>query len=379
MTKNRIRLGMVGGGQGAFIGAVHRIAARLDDRFELVAGALASTPERARTSAQALGLTDERSYSDYQTMAEAERKRSDGIEAVAIVTPNHVHNAVAQTFLEAGIHVICDKPMTATLAQAQELQQAVARSGACFFLTHNYTAYPMIRQARAMVADDKIGTLRVVQLEYAQDWLADATEAAGIKQAEWRVDPERAGAGGSIGDIGTHAYNLAQFVTGMKPDSLFADMSAFGAGRTLDDNAHILLRYASGARGMLWASQVAPGNENNLRLRLYGDQGGLEWAQETPNVLWFTPLGKPTQRLTRAGAGANEAAASVSRIPPGHPEGYLEAFATLYTDIADAIQGATDEMSLVPTASDGLDGLLFIAAALRSVQSGQFVLIAGNE
>lgn len=375
MTAKRIRLGMVGGGQDAFIGAVHRIASRLDDRFELIAGALSSTAERARASGQALGLAEERIYSDFAAMAKHESQRTDGIEAVAIVTPNHLHHNVAKAFLEAGIHVICDKPMTATLEQANTLQALVTQTSARFFLTHNYTGYPLIRQARAMIAEGQLGELRVVQIEYAQDWMADATEATGNKQAGWRVDPERAGSGGAIGDIGTHAYNLAQFVTGMTPQRLLADMSSFVPGRRLDDNVNILLHYANGARGMLWASQVAVGNENSLRLRVYGERGGLEWAQETPNELWFTPLGGVTQRLTRCGPGASEAANDVSRIPPGHPEGYLEAFATLYREIADVLRGdnVSPSSELLPGAGEGLAGLRFIDAALRSSRTGHFV------
>lgn len=371
MSINRIRLGMVGGGQDAFIGAVHRIASRLDDRFELVAGALSSTPERARESGRAIGLPEERTYDDYAAMAAAESQRGDGIEAVAVVTPNHLHFDVASAFLGAGIHVVCDKPMTTTLAQARELQALVEAGRARFFITYNYTAYPMIRQARAMVANNQLGALRVVQIEYAQDWLGDALEATGQKQASWRVDPKRAGAGGAIGDIGTHAFNLGCFVTGMKPTSLLAELSVFGDNRTLDDNAGILLRYASGARGMLWASQIAHGNENNLRLRLYGDKGGLEWAQEEPNTLWYTPLGEPTRRLTRAGPGAAEASSAVSRIPAGHPEGYLAAFATLYSEIADALR--ENKSTLTPSVIDGVDGLAFITAAVESAEKDGFV------
>ncbi|MDX1732156.1 MAG: Gfo/Idh/MocA family oxidoreductase, partial [Aurantimonas coralicida] len=336
----RIRLGMVGGGQGAFIGGVHRIAARIDDRFELVAGALSSTPEKALASAAEIGLDPERSYGSYVEMAATEAEREDGIEAVAIVTPNHMHFPVAKTFLEVGIHVICDKPMTTTLAEAQELAEIAAASGKVFVLTHNYTGYPMIRQARAMVAAGDLGTIRMVHAEYIQDWLADRAEDTGSKQAGWRVDPAKAGAGGSIGDIGTHAHNLACFVTGLKVERLSADLSSFVEGRELDDNANMLLRFAGGAKGMLWASQVAVGNENGLSLRVYGDRGGLEWRQEEPNRLWFTPLGEPKRLLTRGGAGANAAAAAVSRIPAGHPEGYLEGFATIYAEAAELIHAS---------------------------------------
>ena len=370
----RIRLGMVGGGQGAFIGGVHRIAARIDDRFELVAGALSSTPEKALASAAEIGLDPERSYGSYVEMAATEAEREDGIEAVAIVTPNHMHFPVAKTFLEVGIHVICDKPMTTTLAEAQELAEIAAASGKIFVLTHNYTGYPMIRQARAMVAAGDLGTIRMVHAEYIQDWLADRAEDTGSKQAGWRVDPARAGAGGSIGDIGTHAHNLACFVTGLKVERLSADLSSFVEGRELDDNANMLLRFAGGAKGMLWASQVAVGNENGLSLRVYGDKGGLEWRQEEPNRLWFTPLGEPKRLLTRGGAGANAAAAAASRIPAGHPEGYLEGFATIYAEAAelihasDAGEAPPDGLAL-PTLADGIDGLAFIEACVASSQN----------
>lgn len=371
---DRIRLGMVGGGTDAFIGAVHRIASRIDDRFELVAGALSSTPEKARTSGAALGLAEDRSYGTFEEMAEREAGRDDGIEAVSIVTPNHVHAAAARAFLERGIHVICDKPLTATQEDAEALRHAVADSKAVFVLTHNYTGYPLVRQAREMVAQGDLGEIRVVQAEYPQDWMTDAVEAAGVKQAEWRTDPARSGAGGSIGDIGTHAYNLACFVTGLKGAELAADLHSFGAGRKLDDNAHVMLRFDGGARGMLWCSQVAPGCENALRLRVFGTKGGLEWAQENPNELWFTPHGEATRRITRMGAGASDAANAVSRVPPGHPEGYLEGFANIYGGAADAIravQSGADRdaaLGLLPGIGAGLDGMAFIGACVRSSQ-----------
>ncbi|TQM91992.1 Gfo/Idh/MocA family protein [Roseinatronobacter monicus] len=369
-----IRLGMVGGGKDAFIGGVHRIAARIDGEFALVAGALSSTPERSRDSGQALGLAPERCYGSYDEMAEAEAARPDGIQAVSIVTPNHMHAGPAIAFLKRGIHVICDKPLTATMEQAEELADAIRASEALFILTHNYTGYPMVRQARDMVAAGELGALRVVQVEYPQDWLADAAETTGTnKQAEWRTDPARAGAGGSIGDIGSHAHNLACFVSGLKVESLAADLHSFVPGRKLDDNAHILLRFGGGVRGMLWSSQVATGNENALRLRIYGEKGGLEWAQEDPNYLWFTPFGQPKRLLTRAGSGASDAANAVSRIPGGHPEGYLEGFANIYTGAAAAIRaveaGATPDLSLLPGLDAGLDGMRFIAAAIRSSQA----------
>jgi predicted dehydrogenase len=362
----RIRLGMVGGGNDAFIGAVHRIASRLDDKYELVAGALSASPEKSRASGSALGLA--RVYDDFKQMASREARRKDGIEAVAIVTPNHVHYAAAREFLKRGIHVICDKPLTSTLTDAKKLVKAAEESGALFILTHNYTGYPMVRQARAMVQAGELGKIRVVQAEYPQDWL---TVEQDFKQANWRTDPAQAGAGGSTGDIGTHAFNLACFVTGLEVESLAADLQAFVPGRRVDDNAHVMLRFAGGARGMLWSSQVAPGNENALRLRVYGDKGGLEWAQEDPNYLWHTPFGQPKRLLTRNGAGAGDAAARVSRIPPGHPEGYLEAFASIYAEAAAAILARRDgeptpDGVLYPTVRDGLKGVQFVSACVKS-------------
>ena len=363
---DRIRLGMVGGGNDAFIGAVHRIASRIDDHYELGAGALSSTPEKSRASGAALGLP--RVYDDFKTMAMREARRKDGIEAVSIVTPNHVHYAAAREFLKRGIHVICDKPLTSTLADAKKLVKAAETSGALFVLTHNYTGYPMVRQARQMVADGAIGKIRVVQVEYPQDWL---TIEQDFKQASWRTDPAQSGAGGSTGDIGTHAFNLACFITGLEVEAVAADLQAFVSGRQLDDNAHVLLRFAGGARGMLWSSQVAPGNENALRIRVYGETGGLEWAQEDPNYLWHSPFGEPKRLITRNGAGAGDAAGRVSRIPPGHPEGYLEGFANIYSEAAQAIIAARDgnpapDGVIYPTVQDGLRGVQFVAACVKS-------------
>lgn len=362
----RIKLGMVGGGNDAFIGAVHRIAARIDDKFELVAGALSSTPEKSLASGEALGL--KRVYEDFKKMASREARRKDGIEAVAIVTPNHVHYKAAREFLKRGIHVICDKPLTSTLPDAKKLVQAVEDSDVLFILTHNYTGYPMVRQAKQMVADGAIGRVRVVQVEYPQDWL---TVDQDIKQARWRTDPAQSGAGGSVGDIGTHAYNLACFITGLEAETLSADLQSFVSGRQLDDNAHVMLRFEGGARGMLWSSQVAPGNENALRIRVYGETGGLEWAQEDPNYLWHTPFGQPKRLITRNGSGASDAAGRVSRIPPGHPEGYLEGFANIYSEAAEAIIAARDgqpapEGVLYPTVYDGLKGVQFVTACVKS-------------
>ena len=368
----RLRLGMVGGGRGAFIGAVHRLAERMDDRWELVAGALSADPERAVASAADLHIPADRAYGSYQEMAEAEAKRADKIDAVAIVTPNHMHFGPAKAFLDAGINVICDKPLTSTLDDALALEQLVASSGLFFGLTHNYTAHPMVRQARAMVANGDLGDIRVVQVEYPQDWLATKLEDSGQKQAAWRTDPARSGAAGSVGDIGTHAFNLAEFVTGQKVEALAADLSSMVEGRVLDDNAGMLLRFASGARGMLWASQVAVGNENNVRLRVFGSKASLDWWQEQPNWLTYSVLGQPPQTIRRGGSGSDAVAGYATRVPAGHPEGYLEAFAQLYRDFAEQITArlegrAPDPLSLMtPGIEAGVRGMRFITAAVAS-------------
>jgi predicted dehydrogenase len=371
-SDRRLRLGMVGGGPGAFIGSIHRIAARLDDRFELVAGALSSDPERSRAAALDLHIAPDRAYRSFEEMASAEAARTDRIDAVAIVTPNHLHHAPAKAFLAAGIHVICDKPLTTTVEDALDLAETVRRTGLIFGLTHNYTGYPMVRQARQMVADGELGPLRVVQVEYAQDWLSTPLERTGHKQAAWRTDPAQSGPAGSLGDIGTHAYNLACFVTSLHCQQVAAEVSTFVPGRRLDDNVQILLRFNGGARGSLWASQVAPGNQNNLSLRVYGEKSGISWRQEDPNSLWFTPLGKPPIQINRAGPAVLPVAVHASRLPAGHPEGYLEAFAQLYTDLAEQIsahiagRSAAPSSLLVPNVEDGVAGIRFISAVLES-------------
>jgi predicted dehydrogenase len=370
----RLRLGMVGGGPGAFIGAVHRIAARLDDRYELVAAALSSDPERSLAGAKELHIP--RAYASFEEMASAESKRTDGIEVVSIVTPNHLHHAPAKAFLEAGIDVVCDKPLTTTLEDALDLAETVKRTALVFGLTHNYTGHPMVRQAREMVAAGELGNLRVVQVEYAQDWLSTPVEKTGQKQAEWRTDPVRSGPGGALGDIGTHAFNLACFVTGLSCEQVAADVNTFVPGRRLDDNVQVMLRFSNGVKGGLWASQVAPGNENNLRLRVYGEKAGLEWRQEDPNELSFTPLAQPPRRIRRGSAGTGHAAAHATRIPGGHPEGYLEAFAQLYSDLAEQITARRENRApdpdslLVPGVSDGVEGVRFINAVLESSRNG---------
>ena len=370
----RLRLGMVGGGRGAFIGAVHRIAARIDNRWEFVAGALSSDPERARLSGEDLLLDPERIYGSLSEMAERESARPDGIDAVSIVTPNHAHAAAAEAFLKAGIHVICDKPLTTTVAEAERLAALARESGLIFAVTHNYTGYPLVRQARAMVQAGELGAVRVVQVEYAQDWLATRVEETGSKQAEWRTDPTRSGPAGAVGDIGTHAFNLAEFIVADEVASLSAELHTFVPGRRLDDNAHMMLRFSSGARGMLWCSQVAAGLENGLRIRVYGEKAGLDWRQENPNYLLFSPLGEPPRIIRRNGYGANEVSRAASRIPGGHPEGYLEGFAQIYTDVAEQIAARIegrdpDPFSLqAPTVEHGVRGVRFIDAAVRSSQ-----------
>ena len=368
----RIRLGMVGGGQGAFIGGVHRIAARLDDCYELVAGALSSDAARASASAAELHIAEDRSYADFRAMAKAEAARADSIDIVAIVTPNHLHGRIASAFLDARIHVICDKPLTSSLGEALELVERVRQSRCLFALTHNYSGYPMVRQAREMVAAGELGEIRVVQTEYPQDWLSTDLEATGQKQALWRVDPAQAGAGGSLGDIGTHAEHLARFITGLELAAVSADLSTFVPGRRLDDNAHVLLRYTNGARGMLWSSQVAPGNQNALCVRVYGSKAGLEFRQENPNQLWFTPLGQTPRLITRGGNGSGAAAVHATRMPAGHPEGYLEGFAQLYRDVAEQLHARWQKRApnplacSVPTVEDGARGMKFIEAVVES-------------
>ena len=368
----RLRLGMIGGGRGAFIGAVHRMAARLDDRYELVAGVFSSDPQRSRESGAELLLDPQRCYGSVDEMLRAEGARADRIDVAAIVTPNHLHHVAAKKFLEAGCHVICDKPMTTTVDDAADLVSTAERTRRVLAVTYNYSGYPLIRQAKEMIAAGELGELRVVQAEYAQDWLTTALEAEGQKQAAWRTDPQRSGVAGSVGDIGTHAFHLAEFVSGVRVSQLAAQLSTHVKGRKLDDDAQMLLRFTNGARGALWATQVAPGNENGLRLRIYGAKGGLEWSQEEPNHLRYAPYGQQPRVIARGGPGATPLAASAARIPSGHPEGYLEAFAQVYRDIADLIAAYDAKTQppagalLVPTARDGLRGVQFVHAAVES-------------
>jgi predicted dehydrogenase len=364
---------MVGGGEGAFIGAVHRHAARLDGHYELVAGAFSANPDVAQRSGQALGLDPTRVYDDYARMARAEAEREDGIEAVSIVTPNHLHAPVARAFLQAGIHVICDKPVTTNSADARMLLALAEERGLVFAVTHNYSAYPMVRHARAMVREGSLGKIRVVQVEYAQDWLAEALERTGQKQAAWRTDPAKAG-GGAIGDIGSHAWHLADTIVGAPVEALAAELNSFVPGRAIDDDVQVLLRYAGGARGMLWASQVAPGHANDLRIRVYGSKGGIEWRQQQPNQLMWTPLGEPTRIVERGSAVTHPDGARVSRVPAGHTEGYIDAFASLYSEVAHHLlarrDGSDPGEAWFPTIADGLRGVQFIETVQASSCEG---------
>ena len=368
----RLNAGIVGGGQGAFIGAVHRIAAELDGQSLVVAGAMSSDAKRAQESADAWGLA--RSYGSFTEMAAAEADREDGIDFVIVATPNNLHLPVTRAFLDAGIDVVCDKPLAASLEEAEELAQIVADSGRLFALTQTYTGYPMVRHAREMIAAGELGELRKIQVEYNQDWLKDPIERQGQKQAEWRTDPKRAGISCCVGDIGTHAHNLVEFIAGSEVQSIAADLSSFVEGRQLDDDANMLLRLDNGAKGTLVCSQIACGEENALNIRLYGTKGGLEWHQMEPNTLIFKPADKPHQKL-RTGGGylGDGAAAAVTRTPAGHPEGYLEAFANIYRDfMADVRRVRAGETPLgnYPGAYDGLRGMRFVEAAVASSRNG---------
>ncbi|WP_376706311.1 Gfo/Idh/MocA family protein [Mesorhizobium sp. ISC25] len=370
-----LRLGMVGGGEGAYIGNIHRISARFDGAFQLVAGAFDADAARGHRFAATQGIDPARSYDDFKAMIAAENDREDRIDVVAICTPNHTHYPIAKAFLEAGYEVICEKPLTNTLEDAIALEQLVRETGRFMGVTYTYSGYPMVHEAREMVAAGKLGAIRVVQVEYPLEWMATAIEAAGNVQAAWRTDPKRSGRGGSVGDIGTHAYHLAGFVTGLKLEALTADLASFVEGRVLDDNAHVLLRYEGGARGLLWSSQVALGSSNGIRLRVFGEKGGLTWFQEQPNELIFSPLFGRTETIKRGADDLSEAAKVRTRTPPGHPEGYLEAFANLYRGFAEAIRARREGREAtaiglnVPTAYDGLKGVAFVDAVVDSAEA----------
>ncbi|MGC4015849.1 MAG: Gfo/Idh/MocA family oxidoreductase [Luteolibacter sp.] len=376
MNNRKIRMGMVGGGRGAFIGAVHRMAANLDGQIELVCGAFSSDPQRSKDSGADFFLPPDRCYPDWKTMIEAEAKLPEGerMDFVAIVTPNHVHFPPARYALEHGFHVLSDKPATFNLTEAKALQEIVKKSGQLYGLTHNYTGYPLVKEARDLIAAGKLGKIRKVVVEYPQGWLSNRIEEGGQKQAAWRTDPKKSGAAGCIGDIGTHAENLAEYITGLKIKELAADITAFVKGRKLDDDGNVLLRFKGGAKGILHASQISAGEENNLNIRVYGELGGIEWRQMEPNTLIVKWLDQPAQ-IYRTGLGylgANAAAAA--RIPAGHPEGYLEAFANIYRNFAGHIRAKLNGRKVAkgdpildyPTIADGVRGMAFIDAVVQS-------------
>lgn len=375
-ARRRLRLGMIGGGRDAFIGAVHRMAARLDDRYTLVAGALSSDPERARRSGADLLLEPGRAYGSIDEMMSGERRRADGMDVVTIVTPNHLHHSAARACLDAGFHVICDKPLATTVEEAEDLCAAAEAAGRVLAVTYNYSGYPLVRAARELIGSGELGAVHRVQVEYLQDWLLQPLEATGNKQASWRTDPSRSGPAGCVGDIGTHAFHLAEFVSGLRVNRVAGALSTLVPGRRVDDDAEVMLHFDGGARGTLWASQVATGHENGLRLRVYGERASLEWHQETPNQLRLASFGEPARLLTRGGPQTGALGTQAIRIPPGHPEGYIEAFAQLYRDVADRIaaaaQGAEPPPAalLAPDGGDGLRGVRFVHAVLASSAGG---------
>lgn len=376
LSKRRIRLGMVGGGEGAYIGGIHRFAARLDDQYELVAGAFDVDAGRGHRFAAQNYIATDRSYRDYASMALTEAARADGIDVVAICTPNFTHFSIAKAFLEAGIDVICEKPLTTTLQDAEALAEVVSQTGRFLGVTYTYSGYPLIVEARMRIQSGLIGKVRTVQVEYPLEWMATGVELKNNQQAAWRVDPQKNGRGGSIGDIGTHAYHLAGYVSGLKAESVIADLATFVEGRALDDNAHVLIRYEGGARGMLWSSQVAIGCSNALRLRVYGETGSLTWAQEQPNELIYTSLEGYTQIIKRGRNDLDEITRSRTRTPPGHPEGYIEAFTNLYSGFAEALRARDEKRAVsgigavIPQIHDGLKGVAFVDAVVDSHQQG---------
>lgn len=371
-SQRPLRLGMVGGGSGAYIGNIHRIAARQDRHWDLVAGAFDVDAARGHAFAASEGLSAERSYDDYRAMIAGESAREDRIDAVAICTPNFTHFPIARAFLEAGFDVICEKPLTATLEDAVTLEKLVRDTGRFMGVTYTYSGYPMIHEAKHMVSGGMLGKIRIIQVEYPLEWMATAIESEGNAQAAWRTDPKKNGRGGSIGDIGTHAYHLAGFVSGLKLESLTADLATFVEGRALDDNAHVMLRYEGGTRGLLWSSQVALGSSNGVRLRVFGETASLSWFQEQPNELVHARLNGRTEIIKRGADELSEAAKVRTRTPPGHPEGYLEAFANLYAGFAEAIRAKRDGREPtalgrdIPTAYDGLKGVAFVDAVVDS-------------
>ena len=375
----KLQMGLVGGGEGAFIGAVHRMAAELDGRIALTCGAFSSDPAESRRAGVALyGIDPERSYGSYDEMmsAEAARSAENRMDFVVIATPNHTHYPIAKAALQAGFHVMSDKPVTFDLAEANELGGLVAEKDLVFGLTHNYTGYPMVKEARHLVRSGAFGNVRRVVVEYIQGWLADPEEATGNKQAEWRTDPARSGAAGCMGDIGTHGENLVEYVTGLQIESLCADLTTFVPGRRLEDDGNVLLRFEGGAKGVLFASQIAVGEENGLKLRVYGETGGLEWSQMEPNSLIVRWPDRPYEVRRTGGPGVGEAAIGATRLPAGHPEGFLEAFALLYRNFADTLEAKragkkpTEENLDFPTIADGVRGMAFIETVVASAEAG---------
>lgn len=377
----KIRYAMVGGGPGAFIGGVHRMAAELDGLWELTGGAFSSDAERSAAQGRALHLDPARVHGSWQQLieAEAERPADERIDAVSIVTPNHLHYPIADLSLEAGFHVVCDKPMTITLEDAESLCSQVDRTGRVFALTHNYTGYPMVKQARHMARGGDLGEIRKIVVEYPQGWLSTLLEDTGQKQAEWRADPDRAGISSALGDIGTHCENLVHYVTGLEMEELFADLGTVVKGRAMEDDASLLLRYRGGARGILYASQVSIGEENALKLRVYGTRAALEWRQEEPNLLFVRYPDRPGQIYKRGNGYLCEAALRAGRLPPGHPEGFIEAFANIYSNAGRTIAArlAGDEPDPLdldfPTVFDGARGVHFIHAAVESSRERKWV------
>jgi predicted dehydrogenase len=382
LSNRRLRLGMIGGGEGAYIGGIHRFAARLDNHYDLVAGAFDLDAVRGHAFAAKNYISSNRSYGDYKAMVDGEHGREDRVDVVAICTPNHTHYPIAKAFLEAGIDVICEKPMTTTLEDAIALHELAEATGRFLGVTYIYSGYPMVHEARAMVARGDIGAVRVVQVEYPLEWMATGIELQGNQQAAWRTDPKKNGRGGSIGDIGTHAYHLAGFVTGLKAEAVAADLATFVEGRALDDNAHVMIRYAGGARGLLWSSQVAIGQSNGLHLRVFGETGSLVWHQEQPNELLYTPLFGAPQTIKRGREDLVEETRLRTRTPPGHPEGYIEAFTNLYSGFAAHLRARAAGLGVgamgegVPTSYDGLKGVAFVDAVVDSheAENGGWVI-----
>jgi predicted dehydrogenase len=375
MLKRKLRAGMVGGGIGAFIGPVHRTAATMDGLAEYVAGAFSSNPDKSRKSGEALFLAPDRVYASYKEMVEREARKpaSERLDYVSIVTPNVTHFEVTRAFLEAGFNVVCDKPMTYTLDQARELKKIVAKSKKVFALTHNYTGYPMVKQARQMIREGALGHVNKVVVEYPQGWLSSLLDGEAAELAIWRMDPAVAGAAGSIGDIGTHAENLARYVTGLEIEELCADTTGFIPGNKLDDDGNVLVHYKGGAKGILYASQISAGEENGINIRVYGNKAGLAWNQENPNYLWIRSREGTETRYSRGNANLGEAAKASTRLPFGHPEGFIEAFANVYREAFRAISAEVAGEKIpacdFPTVDDGLIGMAFIETVVASSRS----------